>query len=66
MSKFVSFYASGTDGSSFMGNVILSNFDIQTNGDLKRQEDIIKNMYNCKTKEKGEVSSITIINWRSL
>lgn len=67
MSKFVSFWAQFGSGASFHGNTILPDFDIQTEEDIRVQEDVIKSACNHGINGPDErIVFVTLTNWKVL
>lgn len=68
MSKFVSFHLLFKNGESSQGNMVLSDFDIQSNSDIEAIESVIKSEcnYDNKCNYKSKVDVVTLINWKSL
>lgn len=69
MSKFVSFWAQFRNGTSFHGNMILPDFDIQNNEDIKVQENVIKAVCNRDIDHHDrdmKVEFVTLTNWKAL
>lgn len=69
MNKFVSFWAMFKSGSSFMGNMILSDFEIQNNEDIRKVESMIKVECNRDVDHhdhESRVDFVSLINWKAI
>lgn len=69
MSKFVSFWAQFRNGQTFIGNMVIDDFELQSDEDIRNVETRINTACNsqsyCCTPD-TEVQLVSLINWKAL